>query len=78
MPTEDDLFGMVAAPRREVADLLDSPMPEQLATDSLCLGWTVKDVGTHLTEPADGFGPLAPLDDLTGEGVAPLRSRMAS
>jgi uncharacterized protein (TIGR03083 family) len=35
--------------RADLADLLATLTPEQWATESLCTGWTVRDVAVHLT-----------------------------
>jgi uncharacterized protein (TIGR03083 family) len=40
---------MLVQERRRMADLLDGLDPGQLATPSLSAGWTVHDVGAHLT-----------------------------
>ncbi|XVS62662.1 maleylpyruvate isomerase family mycothiol-dependent enzyme [Actinosynnema sp. CA-299493] len=40
---------MLVEERRRMADLLDGLDPGQLATPSLSAGWTVHDVGAHLT-----------------------------
>jgi uncharacterized protein (TIGR03083 family) len=44
-----DLFPLIADERRGLADLLEGLDDEQLATASLCAGWTVQTVGGHLT-----------------------------
>jgi len=46
-----DLLIEIADERRRVADLIDSLTPEQLATPSLCEGWTVQVVAGHLLMP---------------------------
>lgn len=46
---DDELFAMVAAERRALADDLDELTPDQWATQSLCEAWTVRDVAGHLT-----------------------------
>jgi uncharacterized protein (TIGR03083 family) len=51
MSAADDLFVEIAHERREFADLLTGLTPEQLATQSLCGGWTVQQVGGHLILP---------------------------
>lgn len=45
----DPDFALIAVERRALADLVDGLTPEQLATPSLCAGWTVRDVVAHLT-----------------------------
>ena len=44
-----DLVGMLAEERRATADLLEALDESQLATQSLCDAWTVRDVVAHLT-----------------------------
>lgn len=46
-----DLLPWIADERRRVADLVDGLTPDQLATPSLCAGWTVHDVAAHLLMP---------------------------
>jgi uncharacterized protein (TIGR03083 family) len=48
----DASWRVVDACRTVVADLLDGLTEEQLATPSLCDGWTVRDVGAHLSQAA--------------------------
>lgn len=43
-----DIWPMVETSRRRLADELDALTPEQWAAPSLCTGWTVHDVATHL------------------------------
>ena len=45
----DELFEMVGAERRALADDLDGLSPDAWATPSLCEEWTVRDVAGHLT-----------------------------
>lgn len=40
---------LITAERRRVADLLAGLDDEQWAAPSLCDGWTVREVGAHLT-----------------------------
>jgi len=44
-----DVFDMLTDERRRTADLLETLSEEQLATQSLCGLWTVKEVAAHLT-----------------------------
>ncbi|MBK7821342.1 MAG: maleylpyruvate isomerase family mycothiol-dependent enzyme [Tessaracoccus sp.] len=44
----DLIWARIDAGRVAFADLFESLSPEQLATPSLCRGWTVRDVGAHL------------------------------
>ncbi|MGN9812012.1 maleylpyruvate isomerase family mycothiol-dependent enzyme [Micromonospora sp. BQ11] len=46
-----ELLPMIAAERRDLADLITSLSPEQLATRSLCGSWTVHEVAAHLVTP---------------------------
>jgi uncharacterized protein (TIGR03083 family) len=46
-----DLLVEIADERRGVADLIDALTPAQLASPSLCEGWTVQDVAGHLLMP---------------------------
>ncbi|MDT5095200.1 MAG: hypothetical protein QOH60_4563 [Mycobacterium sp.] len=49
MPVDrEGVFAAVADERRQIAALLDDLDDGQLATPSLCAGWTVKTVGAHL------------------------------
>jgi uncharacterized protein (TIGR03083 family) len=43
------VFDMIVAERELAAERLAALTPEQLARPSLCAGWTVHDVGAHLT-----------------------------
>jgi uncharacterized protein (TIGR03083 family) len=43
-----DTFTMIADERCALADLFDQLTPGQLATPSLCRGWTVHDLAAHL------------------------------
>lgn len=43
-----DLIPLIATERRRIADLIESLSPEQLATQSLCGDWTVKEVAGHV------------------------------
>ena len=47
--SDDELFAMVAAERRALADDLEGLTPDQWATQSLCAEWAVRDVAGHLT-----------------------------
>jgi uncharacterized protein (TIGR03083 family) len=47
-----EIFSVVAAQRRAVADLIEGLDEQQLATPSLCSGWDVRTVGAHLAEAA--------------------------
>ena len=45
----DTLWGHIDRERAWIADLLDSLSEESWEVPSLCSGWTVRDVGAHLT-----------------------------
>ena len=62
-----DPFDVIADERRALADLLEGLSAEQLATPSLCAGWSVRDVGAHLL-----IGPTATLREM---GLALIRAR---
>jgi len=44
-----DYFPVIAAERRAVADMLDGLSQPQWETQSLCAGWTVRQVAAHLS-----------------------------
>jgi uncharacterized protein (TIGR03083 family) len=44
-----DYFPVIAAERLAIADMLDELTPQQWQTQSLCAGWTVRDVAAHLS-----------------------------
>lgn len=46
---KSDIADAVAAERTALANLLETLTPHQLATPSLCAGWTVHHVAAHLT-----------------------------
>jgi len=46
-----DVFELIAEQRRRVAQCLDGLTDEEWGTQSLCRGWTVRHVATHLTMP---------------------------
>jgi uncharacterized protein (TIGR03083 family) len=51
----NQIHAAIAEERRRIADLLESLDESQLATESLCVGWDVKTVGSHLVSAlADG------------------------
>lgn len=45
----EEAWEWIAAERRAMADLAEGLDPAQLATPSLCAGWTVRDVIAHLS-----------------------------
>lgn len=57
-PSLAALQAVVVAQREAVADLAETLTPEQLATPSLCAGWTVQDVVAHLA-----IGAATPMGD---------------
>lgn len=44
-----DYFPVIATERRSIADMLDGLSAQQWQTQSLCAGWTVRQVAAHLT-----------------------------
>jgi uncharacterized protein (TIGR03083 family) len=51
----NEIHAAIAEERRRIADLIESLDESQLATESLCVGWDVKTVGSHLVSAlADG------------------------
>lgn len=54
--TDDEVWAAVDAHRLLVADFLESLSGAQWRRPSLCEGWTVKDVATHLTMQQIGLG----------------------
>ena len=46
---KDEGWRVVDERRVQIADILDGLGPEQWSTPSLCAGWTVRDVGAHLS-----------------------------
>lgn len=51
-----DVFAAAADERRQIADLVEGLSDAQLATPSLCDGWTIKTVAAHLVSVvADSF-----------------------
>lgn len=50
MASDEHQWSMVAAERRDVADLGASLTPEQWQSPSLCEGWRVQDVFAHLVQ----------------------------
>lgn len=65
---DDHIFEAIAAERLALADLLDSLTPEQLATPSLCEGWSVHHVAAHLTFLWEVPGPTLVLRALRHRG----------
>jgi len=47
----DELFALIAVERRRAADMFAGLDDEQLAVRSLCVSWTVREVGVHLGAP---------------------------
>ncbi|MFI9627420.1 maleylpyruvate isomerase family mycothiol-dependent enzyme [Streptomyces sp. NPDC052042] len=44
-----DIRALIAAERRELADLLDGLRPDQWDAPSLCTGWRVREVAAHMS-----------------------------
>jgi uncharacterized protein (TIGR03083 family) len=68
----EPIWGWIAAERRTLADLAEGLTPEQLATPSLCAGWTVRDVIAHLTLNLT-FSPRQSAGALIRSGFRPNR-----
>lgn len=51
MQPDEVIFHFIAVERRRAADLLESLDDAQLATQSLCGQWTVRDLAGHLISP---------------------------
>lgn len=66
------IWGWISAERRALADLAEGLTPEQLATPSLCAGWTVHDVIAHLTLNLT-FSPRQSAGTLLRSGFRPNR-----
>ena len=54
MARVDDPFALIATERLALADLVDELTEAQLATQSLCGAWTVREVAAHLMAAEDG------------------------
>lgn len=63
-----DTFAEIADERRGIADLASRLTAEQLATPSLCSGWSVHDVLAHLVVPLEVGIPRFALTMLTSRG----------
>lgn len=55
----DAIWRTIDEQRTALADLLDTFTPEQWSTQSLCDGWTVRDVAVHITQSHLGGKELA-------------------
>lgn len=55
----DAIWRAIDEQRNALADLLDTLTPEQWSTQSLCDGWTVRDVAVHITQSHLGRKELA-------------------
>jgi uncharacterized protein (TIGR03083 family) len=64
-----DLWTMIAAERRALADDLDGLSAKQWSTPSLCGGWSVRDVVAHMTATAE-MKPPAFFPKLIGAGFS--------
>jgi uncharacterized protein (TIGR03083 family) len=49
MLTDDQIWSAIDSQRARIAELLETLSDEQWEQPSLCTGWTVRDVGAHLT-----------------------------
>jgi uncharacterized protein (TIGR03083 family) len=55
----NDIWQNVDSQRADLADFLDTLTTEQWATPSLCDGWTVRDVATHITQSSSSWMRLS-------------------
>jgi uncharacterized protein (TIGR03083 family) len=55
----DEIWRTVDAQRADLADFLDTLTAEQWTTPSLCEGWTVRDVATHITQSSASWMRLS-------------------
>lgn len=55
----DAIWRTIDGQRNALADLLDTFTPQQWSTQSLCEGWTVRDVAVHITQSHLGRKELA-------------------
>jgi uncharacterized protein (TIGR03083 family) len=73
-----DILRAIADERRRVADLVESLIPEQLSTPSLCGDWTVQQVAGHLLAAVSDSGtPLLPLIVRSGFSIHKANARLA-
>ena len=55
----DEVWQAIGTQRTALADLLESLTPAEWERDSLCTGWTVKDVAAHvISSPQTSKGQL--------------------
>jgi uncharacterized protein (TIGR03083 family) len=75
------VYDAVAEERRQLANLLDDLDEAQLATTSLCVGWSVKTVAAHVVSTLDdgmsGFLRMAIRRGSLGRGIDELARRRA-
>ncbi len=67
--TETDHWTLIAEERRALADLIETLTDEQLASPSLCAGWSVKDVAAHVM-----IGPTGTMGEFLSAWVRGLGS----
>ena len=70
------IWGYIDEQRADLADFLDTLMPEQWETPSLCPGWTVREVAAHVTHSATNWGRLTVELARSGFRFNALTSRM--
>jgi uncharacterized protein (TIGR03083 family) len=76
MDTES-IWGHIDEQRADLADFLETLMPEQWETPSLCPGWTVRQVAAHITHSTTNWGRLSLELLRSGFRFNALTSRMA-
>jgi uncharacterized protein (TIGR03083 family) len=72
-----DLFPLIAAERRRLADELESLPPEAWEGPSLCDGWTVHMVAAHLNAPWEASVPSALVEVVKARSLAGGFDRLA-
>lgn len=73
----DQIWAVIDAQRADLADLLDGLSPEQWTAPSLCDGWRVRDVASHLTH--SHMSPLRAMVEAARSGFRfdPMIRRLA-
>jgi uncharacterized protein (TIGR03083 family) len=55
---DTQIWSYIDEQRTDLADFLDTLTPEQWETQSMCPGWTVRQVAAHVTQSATPWGRL--------------------
>ena len=72
-----DVFPLIAAERRRLADELESLPPEAWEAASLCNGWTVHMVAAHLNAPWEASIPTVLIEVVKARSLAGGFDRLA-